>query len=281
MAARRPFDAALTLRTPREIDRIAAAGSVVARALDAAEHACAPGVTTLQINEAVAGVLRDAGAESLFRGYLQKGAPPFAGEACISVNEGVVHGLPGGRPIAPGDLVTVDVGARLGGWCADAARSLLVPGGPDDALAARLIEATRTILEHAAACMAPGRRWSEVGLELEELARETGFGIVTEYVGHGIGRELHEPPKAPAYWTGFVGPDFVLEPGLVLAIEPILTSRPGTAEDLTRQGGLPAWRTPVRGLDDGWTIVTADGCLACHEEHVVAVAPGGGRILTR
>ncbi|MEO1129563.1 MAG: type I methionyl aminopeptidase [Planctomycetota bacterium] len=280
MAARRPFDATLTLRTPEEIDRIADAGRVVARALDAAERACAPGVTTLQINEAVADVLRDAGAESLFRGYIQKDAPPFAGEACLSINDGVVHGVPGTRVIAPGDLVTIDVGARCSGWCADAARSVLVPGGPDDDVASRLIEATRTILEHGAASMVPGRRWSEIGLELEAMAHETGCGIVTEYVGHGIGRDLHEAPKAPAYWSGFVGPDFLLEPGLVLAIEPILTSRPGEAVG-PPGGGLPAWRTPVRGLDDGWTVVTADGCLACHEEHVVAVAPGGGRILTR
>jgi len=266
------------------------AGRIVAEALAAATEACRPGRAAAEVSDAVAEVLRARGAESLFRGYRQRNAPPFPAEACVSVNEQVVHAIPGWRALQPGDLVTIDVGARKDGWCADAATTILIPGGPRDDDLYALVSATRSILQHAVERMTPGVRWSDLALELERRTDETGFGLVTEFVGHAIGRELHETPKAPAYASGYVGPDFVLEPGVVLAVEPILTlgrgpaTVPSASPEPGSRGpsgkGLPAWRMPVRTLEDGWTVVTVDGAPACHEEHVVAVRPGAGDVLT-
>lgn len=282
------------IKTTAEIEAMARAGHVAACTLRSALDAAIPGATTAQLDAAAREAIRAAGAQAIFPGYVQGNSPPFPAATCISVNEEVVHGIPGPRPLAPGDLVTVDVGVRLAGWCADSARSIVVPCLPNQeptaaqAVRAReaqsLIDATCRLLELAIDLIRPGIAWSRIAAALERAAWDRGFGIVTEYIGHGIGRDLHEAPRAPAYWTGFKGEDFVLEEGMTLAVEPMLTSRREPSGGALGRGvdadGLPAWRTRIRGAGDGWTIATRDGSLACHEEHVVAVVSGGSRVLT-
>jgi methionyl aminopeptidase len=269
------------LKSARELDQLAAAARAVREVLDLAVAACSPGVTTARIAEIARRAMHDRRADPLFLGYRQGDSPPFPAVVCISVNDEVVHGLPGQRTLAAGDLVSIDAGLRLDGWCADAAASLVIPGdGASTSPARELVARTRSILDLAATMMHPGERWSTIARTLEHAAVNSGCGVVIEYVGHGIGADLHEAPKAPAYWTGFAGEDFTLEPGMVLAIEPILT-RHATPPAAIEAPSQPARRTQVRLLDDGWTVVTADGSLACHEEHMIAVTPAGPRVLTR
>lgn len=238
-----------------------------------------PGQTTLEINDRARGLIEEAGAEGLFRGYVHSDAPPFPGDLCISVNEGVVHGVPSDRPLECGDLVSLDCGLRLDGWCADHAVSAVVGGRDANPEADRLIVAALGVLRVGIERMVIGARWSSVGRAMEDAAEATGFGIVTEYVGHGIGRDLHEAPKAPCYWSGYAGGDFELPEGLVLAVEPILTMSRGRGS--TVPGKWPGWRTGVVVVSgDGWTVRTKDGSLAAHVEHTVAVTEGGPRVLT-
>lgn len=255
------------------------AGRVACSIVTPLLESIAPGETTQQVNNRGRAMIEDAGASGLFRGYVNGNAPPFGGDFCISVNDEVVHGLPGERTIRNGDLVSLDCGLTLDGWCADHASSIVVGGAAANPAADRLIEASRGVLRAGIEAMRVGMYWSTVGRVMEEAAEATGFGIVTEYVGHGIGRELHEAPKAPCYWSGYAGTDFVLTEGLVLAIEPILTMSRGAGA--TERGQLPGWRTRVRVDDaDGWTVRTSDGSLACHVEHTVAMTAGGASVLT-
>lgn len=269
----------IVYKSREEIDCLDRSARLVQRVLDAMQAACKPGVTTRELDDLGGQAIRDAGGESLFRGYVQRGESGFPADTCISVNDEVVHGIPGDRVIAPGDLVSIDVGVRLDGWCGDSSRSVIVEGeGADpDRLAGirKLVESTRSVLFEGIELtdrLAPDRGlWSEVAKLMEQRGIESGFGAVTQYVGHGIGRDLHELPKVPAYWTGFVGQDFRLESGMVLAIEPMLTWGPaGRAKD---------WVTPVQVLDDAWTVVTRDGSIACHEERMVAIWEGQAVIL--
>jgi methionyl aminopeptidase len=271
--------AAPILKSSAELDALRRAARVARQALEHAAAACAPGVTTAHVDSLVREHLARAHAQPLFLGYRQGNSPPFPAVTCISVNEQVVHGIPGSRVLEPSDLVSLDVGIRLDGWCADTATTVLVRGeGRENLTRAALVVAVRGLMEHARRLIRPGVRWSAVARELERAAHATGYGLVTEYVGHGIGRALHEPPRAPAYWSGFDGPDFTLEPGLVLAVEPILAEGRGPAS--APPGGLPPWRMPVRLLADGWTVVTLDGSAAAHEEHMIAVTASGSVLLT-
>lgn len=256
---------AFTLKSPEQILQIRAAGSVVHRALQAAARSCRPGVTTAEVDRAASEVLLAAGGESLFLDYPSAGGgAAFPANTCISVNNEVVHGIPGRRVLAEGDLVTIDCGVRLNGWCADSA--LTVPVGRADGRSLRLVDDANRLLAAAIAMVRPGRRWSEVARVIEAASRRQGYGVVREYVGHGIGRRLHEPPQVPCFLSpGFVrGYDFVLTPGLVLCIEPMLTL--GSAE------------TEVDA--DGWTVRTRDGSCACHVEHTIAVTRFGAEVLT-
>lgn len=257
--------ARIARRTATEIEAMRAAGQVVRAALNAMIEACRPGVCTQTLDEIGDAVIRDAGGESLFRWYpTYRVGEGFPGAACISVNDEIVHGVPGDRQIREGDVVTFDCGVRLDGWCGDAASTILV--GSVDPEHRRLVDVSRAILDRAIESIEPGRRWSAIAGVMERMAREAGFGVVTEYVGHGVGRKLHEPPQIPA----FVGKnfldegDFILEPGMVLAIEPMLTC------------GRPSTRTG----SDGWTVLTRDGRVACHVEHTVAVVANGADVLT-
>jgi methionyl aminopeptidase len=264
--------------SPTELAALRRAARLAAQALRAAKDLCAPGVTTGEIDSHVRVLLRDAGATPLFEGYRQRDSPPYPAATCISINDEVVHGVPGPRPLRPGDLVSIDLGIRLDGWCADVATSIVIePDTPG--IAGALIAATRDTLRHAVQLIQPGRAWSSIALELERRAAAAGLGIVTEYVGHGIGRELHEPPKVPTYRTGFTGEDFLLTPGMVLTIEPLLCS-PRSGPYPKAAGEAPFIRTPVRLSPNGWTVTTADASFAAHEEHMILVTVSGAEILS-
>ncbi len=267
------------LKTSQDIDAMRRAGLVASSVVRALLESLEPGLTTRGLNARGRTLIEDAGARGLFRGYSQNDAPPFDGDFCISVNNEVVHGVPTDRELERGDLVSLDCGLSLDGWCADHASSAVVGGHDANPAAARLIDAGRAVLQTGISLMKPGVRWSGVGRAMEEAADRTGFGIVTEYVGHGIGRSLHEPPKAPSYWSGYAGTDFTLTEGLVLAVEPILTMSRGATKSV--RGELPGWRGGVRvDRSDGWTVRTTDGSLACHMEHTVAVTASGPVVLT-
>lgn len=251
------------LRSPREIESIARAGAVVSAALDAAASACKAGATTQDLNDAATRAIREAGAHSLFLNYpTYESGEGFPAAACVSVNEEVVHGIPGQRELKTGDVVKIDCGAELDGWCADAARTVVV--GSASREIANLLAAADAMLELAIELARPGVWWSRIASRLQQVADDGGFGVVREYVGHGIGRQLHEAPQVPAYRMSRRDKDFQLRAGMVLAVEPMITL------------GSPVTHV----LDDGWTVVTTDGRPACHVEHTMAITDSGPVVLT-
>lgn len=255
----------IILKTADQIERMRPACRVVVAVLDRCEQACRPGVTTRELDDLAHETFTGLGATGLFYGYpdYQPGRG-YPRHTCISVNEEIVHGIPGDRIIREGDIVSIDCGVRLDGWCGDSARTILVGAVAPEAR--RLVETTTRCLEEAIAAIRPGLRWSDVGLIMERLAVRERLGIIREYVGHGIGRAMHEAPKVPNYAITPGGrEDFILRPGLVIAIEPMLTL--GRGQTLT--------------LRDGWTVVTKDRKFAAHQEHTVAVTADGVDVLTR
>ncbi|GAA1152008.1 MULTISPECIES: type I methionyl aminopeptidase [Streptomyces violaceusniger group] len=250
------------IKTDASLDAMRAAGRVVASALDAAQRAAAVGVSLRELDEAAREVLREAGASSPFLGYRPQFAPtPFPAVICASVNDAIVHGIPGDYRLRDGDLVTVDCGATLDGWSGDAAVSFTV-GTPRPA-DVRLIETTRQALEAGIAAAVVGGRMGDISHAVGTVGRAAGYGIMEDYGGHGIGRRMHEDPPVPN--EGRPGRGFPLRHGLVLAIEPIFLA-----------GGLDAYATDA----DGWTLRTTDGSRAAHSEHTVAITDDGPRILT-
>jgi methionyl aminopeptidase len=281
-----------TFATPRSDNDIAAmrrAGRVAADCLGVALRAARVSTTTADIATSVQSRMHELGAEPLFLGYRQGKHPPYPAVCCVSINDEIVHGVPGPRVIERTDLVSIDVGIRFEGWCADNAASLVVGETTDEPLLAssplarkrlRLVQHTRATLDVCIRAMKPGVRWSTVAKAAEAYARRHEFGVVTEFVGHAIGRELHEPPKAPCYWTGFAGTDFTLEPGMTIAVEPILTLDPPRAWLRGNPPG-PENRSFVKSTrPDAWTALTATGADACHVEHTVLVTEGGAEVLT-
>ena len=250
------------LKTKAEIEAMAAAGAVVAEALRAvAEHA-RPGLSTADLDKVAADVLARHGASSPFLNYHPRWAPsPFPAVLCVSVNDAVVHGVPNGQVLADGDLVSVDFGATLRGWCGDAARSFIV-GTPRPADAA-LIAAADNALAAGIAAVKPGNTLGDVGHAISSAARRAGYGMLADHGGHGIGRTMHEDPHVPN--EGRPGKGMRLRPGLVIAIEPMLIA-----------DGTDAYIHDP----DGWTLRTASGARAAHSEHTVAVTADGARILT-
>jgi len=248
------------LRTRDEILRIREAGRVVEEVLSMLAAAAAPGVTTGELDRLAEARARARGARPAFLGY--QGYPA---SLCISVNDEVIHGIPSPhRVLAPGDVVGLDFGVELAGWYADSARTVALPlqGGQPGPAAARLVETTRRALAQGIAAATPQGTLGSLGAAIQGLAEGEGFSVVREFVGHGIGRDLHEPPQVPNYGSPRTG--MVLKEGMVLAIEPMLT----------------AGRAGVRTLGDGWTAVTLDGSWAAHFEHTVAVTANGPEILT-
>jgi methionyl aminopeptidase len=231
------------------------AGSVVAEMHEACTRAAQPGATTADLDAAAREVLARRGAQSNFLGY-----HGFPAVACISPNEVIVHGIPGDRVIAEGDIVSVDCGAIVEGWHADAA--ITIPVGEIDAASRLLLETTRAALEAGIVESTPGKRLGDIGAAVEGVASAGGFAVVREYVGHGIGTAMHEEPDVPNY--GPAGRGMRLRAGMVLAIEPMLN----------------AGKRSPRVLGDGWTVVTADGSRSAHFEHTVAITDHGPEILT-
>ncbi len=231
------------------------AGRVVAEMHEACVRAAKPGATTADLDAAAREVLDRRGARSNFLGY-----HGFPAVACISPNEVIVHGIPGERVIDEGDIVSIDCGAIIEGWHADAA--ITIPVGAIDEESERLLSATRAALDAAIAAATVGNRLGDVGAATEGVARAAGLSVVRDYVGHGIGTAMHEQPDIPNYGTP--GRGMRLREGMVLAIEPMLNAG---------KGG-------TRLLGDGWTVVTADGARSAHFEHTVAVTAAGPQILT-
>jgi methionyl aminopeptidase len=219
--------------------------------------AARPGVTTGDLDRVARDVIARHGARSNFLGY--HGYPAVI---CASVNDEVVHGIPGPRELAEGDIISIDCGAIVDGWHGDAAFTMAI-GAVDDE-AQRLIEVADAALAAAIATMVPGKAVGDIGASVSQVVSAAGYGSPRDYTGHGIGRAMHEYPDVPNRGRRGKGP--ALEPGVVLAIEPMLIA-----------GG----RDDVRELDDGWTVVTADGSLAAHVEHTVLVTDHGPEILTR
>ncbi|MDT5324418.1 MAG: methionyl aminopeptidase [Mycobacterium sp.] len=250
------------LKSEAEIEAMAAAGAVVAEALRAVVDQAKPGRTTADLDKVAADVLARHGAGSPFLNYHPSWAPsPFPAVLCTSVNDAVVHGVPNGEVLADGDLVSVDFGATLRGWCGDAARSFIV-GTPRPQDAA-LIAATDAALAAGITAVRPGNTLGDVGYAIGKVARGAGYGMLADHGGHGIGRTMHEAPHVPN--EGRPGKGLTLRPGMVIAIEPMLIAD-GT-DDYVHDS-------------DGWTLRTATGARAAHSEHTVAITRDGARILT-
>ncbi|HEV3025483.1 MAG TPA: type I methionyl aminopeptidase, partial [Pirellulales bacterium] len=228
------------------------AGLLVWHAHQKAAALVRPGVTTAQIDAAIDRYFAEHGAVPLFKGF--PGTVPFPAVTCISVNDEVVHGIPGRRVLREGDIVSLDTGCKINGWCGDAA--VTRPAGTISPEKQRLLRVTKGVLDLSIELMAVKRRWSEVAREMAKYVHDHGFSVVENFVGHGIGREMHEEPQVPNFASAqFVkNGDFELRTGLVIAIEPMVNI--GTAK--------------VRGLRDHWTQVTKDGRASAHFEHTVA-----------
>jgi methionyl aminopeptidase len=212
-------------------------------------------MSTAELDEMAERGIRAGGGIPTFKGY-----NGFPASICASINEEVVHGIPGARNLREGDLLSIDIGTTLDGYVSDSAITVAVGNVSQEAR--RLLEVTQECLTIAIGRMQRGRRIGDIGAAVQEHAQRHGFGVVRELVGHGVGRAMHEEPQVPNY--GEAGTGMELRPGLVLALEPMITQ------------GSPE----VRVLGDGWTVITADGKLAAHFEHTVAVTEGGPKILT-
>jgi methionyl aminopeptidase len=251
----------IVLKNTRELARMREAGRIAAAVLDEVEAGCVPGATTGELDQIAKKALARAGASSAFLGYRPGGAPPYPAVLCTSVNQVVVHGIPShAQVLREGDLVAIDFACFKDGWCADSARTVAV--GVVSAAARALLETTREALARAIAECLPRRRLGDLGAAVQELAESRGYGVVRDFVGHGIGRAMHEAPSVPNYGRRAHG--LRLRAGMALAIEPMLTAGGGA----------------VDVLDDGWTVVTVDGSLAAHFEHSVAITDDGPEILT-
>ncbi|MEU0405166.1 type I methionyl aminopeptidase [Streptomyces sp. NPDC006197] len=250
------------IKTNESLAAMREAGRVVARALAAVREKAAPGVRLTELDRAARDVLTEAGAGSPFLDYHPDWAPvPFPAVVCVSVNDAIVHGIPDGTRLAPGDLVSVDCGATLGGWAGDSAVSFTVgPARPEDT---RLIAAAEEALEAGIAAAVVGNRIGDIAHAIGRVCRDAGYGIPDGFGGHGIGRAMHEDPGVPN--EGRPGRGMKLRHGMVLAIEPMLIG-----------GGTDGHYT----ARDGWTIRTSDGSRASHAEHTVAITDDGPRVLT-
>lgn len=250
----------ITLKSRREMRLMRAAGLVVAEAHQAAAERIRPGVTTREVDAAVAEVFRKHSAEPLFLNF--PGKVPFPAVTCTSLNEQVVHGIPGDTVLKEGDILSLDTGCRIAGWCADSAWTYSI--GEVDPGKLQLMQVGQELLRVAIAGLAECRMWSEVAARMEAVADSAHYALVEQFVGHAIGRQMHEPPQVPNFVDRAASEDFEIRPGLVLAIEPMLNA------------GLAA----VKILDDQWTAVTEDGLPSVHYEHTIAVTAEGPRLIT-
>ncbi|MBO0767280.1 MAG: type I methionyl aminopeptidase [Solirubrobacterales bacterium] len=246
---------AIIKKSAEELDKMAAAGSVLVKTMDLLEAKIRPGVTTKELDEAAEKFIRSQGCVPAFKGY--RG---FPGSICASPNHMVVHGIPGPYKLAKGDILSVDIGVIKDGWVADAARTFAV--GTISAEATKLLDVTRESLFRAVEQCRPGRHLGDVSWAVQEHVEENGFSIIRTLVGHGVGRDMHEDPQVPNY--GRPGTGVTLEPGMVLAVEPMVNIGKHT----------------VRMGNDGWSIYSQDSTLAAHFEFTIAITADGPRVLT-
>lgn len=254
-------------KTPGEIALMRKAGEILAHVFNDVSNLLIPGITTLAIGQAVEAKIREQGAEPLFLGVpcQRYGFPPFPSAACISLNSEIVHGIPSERCITISDIVSIDIGVRWKGWCSDAARTFVMPGAMQEAN--DLAKVTWQSLEAAIATAKPGIKLGQVSAAIEQVAIAHNCGIIRELVGHGIGREMWELPHITNYRDPKQEFDnLVLQPGMTLAIEPMLTN------------GKEAIKLSE---SDGWTISTRDGSLAAHYEDTLLITQNGVEVLTR
>ncbi|WP_110182944.1 type I methionyl aminopeptidase [Nocardioides solisilvae] len=251
-------DRGVEIKTPEQIERMRVAGLLVGRTLELLRASVRPGVSTAELDAVAEDHIRSHGGIPSFKGYSH---PPFPATICASVNEQVVHGIPGGRVLAEGDVVSIDCGAIVDGWHGDAAVTIAVGAVPDEV--ARLLEVTEESLWRGIAAARLGGRVTDISHAIESHVRSCGdYGILEDYTGHGIGTQMHQPPNVPNYGRPGRGPKLVR--GLALAVEPMVTL--GTKE------------TELE--DDEWTVVTADGSWSAHFEHTFTLTPEGAWVLT-
>lgn len=254
-----PGERHLTLKSQPQIERMAVAGRLVADVLDRMGEELRPGMTTLDLDAIAEDMIRSAGGVPSFIGVPGRLAP-FKHTLCISIDDEIVHGVPSNKRIHDGQLVSIDAGAIVDGWHGDSARTFIVGDVPD--AARKLVETTERAMYAGIAAAVPGNYLEDISGAIEDVARAEGYGVIRAFVGHGIGTEMHEEPQVTNYRTGSRGRR--IEPGLCLAIEPMFT----------------LGRHDVKILDDGWTVSTADGSLAAHWEHTLAVTADGPIVLT-
>jgi len=249
----------IPIKNPREVERMRQACHTASEILDRVSELIRPGITTKEVDEAAADFMQEANVKSAFLGY-RLGHRVFPGNICISLNDEVVHGIGSQRRIQYGDIVKLDIGVIEEGWVGDNATT--VPVGVVDERVDRLLRVTENALARAIGVAHEDRRLGDICAEIEDEARRSDFSVVREFVGHGVGRKMHEEPQIPNYGKRGIGPR--LRPGMTLAIEPMINM--GTSE--------------VRLLDDGWTVRTADGMPSAHFEHTVLITKDEPEILT-
>jgi methionyl aminopeptidase len=252
----------MSLKSREQIAQMRRVGLIVCDVLDAVEEAARPGVSTWRLSEVAERIMTRAGATSTFVGYAPRGKPAYPAVLCTSINAQVVHGIPNRRAVLhEGDILGIDFACSRDGLCADAARTVGVE--PISEIARSLIDAAYGALKAGIAVCTADHRLQDIGHAIQQHAESRGYSVVKDFCGHGIGRSMHEAPQVPNYGSSGLGPR--LKPGLVLALEPMLNV--GSAE--------------VEELEDGWTVVTADGSLSAHVEHSVAITADGPLVLTR
>ena len=250
-----PYSGGITIKSREEMEAMRRAGRVVAETIAALRAAVTPNITTRDLDEIAYNEITKRGGKPAFKGY--RG---FPATICTSINEEIVHGIPGDTVLREGNLLKMDVGAVVDGFIGDAAVTVGVGAISEEA--ARLIEVTRLSLEAGIKAARPGSRVGDIGAAVQRCGESKGYGVVREYVGHGVGRFLHEDPQVPNYGPG--GKGAMLRSGMTIAIEPMVN--------------IGDWHT--RLLDDQWTVVTADGTLSAHFEHTIAITEGDPEVLT-
>ena len=251
----------IALKSRRELDQMREVGRHTAEILLALRERAQAGVTTGELNDFAGQELGRRGLNSPFLNYSPGGLPPYPAVICTSVNDQIVHGIPGSRELKEGDILSLDFGVESQGFHGDSA--VTIPVGPISDAARKLLDATRDSLYEGVSKMVPGKRLSDIGAAVQKRAEGGGFSVVRQFVGHGIGRQMHEPPQVPNY--GAPGRGQRLQHGMVLAVEPMVN----------------VGSEKVRILDDGWTAVTADGELSAHFEHTIAITDAGPEVLTQ
>jgi len=255
------FGERIAIKTRREVERMREVGRYTAEILLELRERARPGVTTGELDQIARKALEKRGLNSPFLGYGPGGVRPYPAVLCASINEVIVHGIPGPRELREGDIISLDFGVESGGWHGDSAVTIAI--GEIDAEARRLIDTTRSALDLGIAQMVPGNRLSDIGFGVQTHAEGEGHGVVRQFVGHGIGRQMHEAPQVPNYGRPGRGPR--LKAGMVFAIEPMVN----------------AGSERARVLEDEWTAVTEDGKRSAHFEHTVLITDDGPEVLTR